>query len=314
MTKIALCVASEAREAKPHALTQHRTPVLVRSCVSLAISITMDSFMDKMKSPFKGDKDKPTESTPLAGYTSESAKEDLQKANAYAVEKAKELRVMAREGDFSIRIFALLGGLAMCIVSIIGFVNTILHFHFVSAFVEVYTFFLGIVVILLEGTNMPFIKTSVREKVSKYALFLNFVWGRGILFFVAGTLELTQTGLADLIVGTYMCLIGIVYIAVGIQTLKKLQTLRTQLFTPTQLRDKFNSADSDNTGTLTMGQFKVLTDNMGLDFNRRETEAVFMSMDKDNNDVLTFEEFENWWINFDESYSDPRSLPPLQSI
>jgi hypothetical protein len=53
---------------------------------------------------------------------------------------------------------------------------------------------------------------------------------------------------------------------------------------------------------------------MGLDFNRRETEAVFMSMDKDNNDVLTFEEFENWWINFDESYSDPRSLPPLQSI
>jgi hypothetical protein len=63
-----------------------------------------------------------------------------------------------------------------------------------------------------------------------------------------------------------------------------------------------------------MGQFKVLTDNMGLDFNRRETEAVFMSMDKDNNDVLTFEEVENWWINFDDSYSDPRSLPPLQSI
>lgn len=274
--------------------------------------------MDKIKSPFKGDKNNATESTPFASagaYTSESAKEDLQKANAYAVEQAKELKIMAREGDFSIRIFALLGGLAMCIVSAYGFVKTILHFHFVDTFVELYTFCLGIIIILLEGTNMPFVKQSVRQNVSKYALFLNFVWGRGILFFVSGTLQLTQSGIPDLIVGGYMCLIGIVYIFVGIQTSKKLQTLRSQLFTPTQLRDKFNSADSDNTGTLTMGQFKVLTDNMGLDLNRRETEAVFMCMDKDNNDVLTFEEFQDWWINWDDSAnSDPRSLSPLQSI
>lgn len=275
----------------------------------------MDSIMDKISSPFKKDKGGgASESTPLAGnYTAESAKEDLQKANVYAVEKAKELRVMAREGDFSIRIFALLGGLAMCVVSIIGFVTAILHFHGVNAFIEVWTFCLGVIIILLEGTKMPFIKESVRQKVSKFALFLNFVWGRGILFFVAGTLELTQTGLADIIVGSYMCLIGIAYVYVGVQTAKKLRKLRQEAFSPLQLRSKFNEADTDNTGTLTMGQFKVLTDNMGLDLNRRETEAAFICMDKNSNDILTFEEFQDWWTNFDsEEHED--SSNPIHSV
>lgn len=272
----------------------------------------MSSLMDKIKisSPFSKGSGGATESTPLAagGYIAESATEDLQKANAYAVEKAKELRIQAREGDFSIRLLALLGGVAMCIVSAIGFVTTFLHFRGVSAFIEIYTFCLGVVVILLEGTKMPFVKESVRRNVSKYALFLNFLWGRGILYFVAGTLELTQTGIPDLVVGAYMCLIGIAYVVVGVKTAKKLRTLRQEIFSPLQLRSKFNDADTDNTGTLTMGQFKVLTDKMGLDMNRRETEAAFMSMDKDSNDVLSFEEFQDWWTNFDAE-DQPSSIP-----
>jgi hypothetical protein len=228
------------------------------------------------------------------------------------VEKAKELRVMARQGDFSIRILALFGGVAMCIVSAFGFVSTILHFHGISALIEVYTFAMGVIVILLESSKMPFIKDSFRLQVNKYALFLKFVWGRGILFFVAGTLELTQTGLADMIVGCYMCLLGILYIYYGQATAKKMRTLRQELYSPLQLRSKFNDADKDGNGTLTMGQFKALTDSMGLDMNRRETEAAFMCMDKNDDSVLTFDEFQSWWNTFDDQ--DQHESGPIDSV
>lgn len=269
--------------------------------------------MNSITSPFKGGGDAANENTPLAASAgAASLAENAQAANDYALEKAKELRVLAREGDFSIRLFALIGGVAMCVVSVFGFVGTALHFHGVAALLDVYTFCLGFVVILLEGPKMPFIKDTFRQKVSKYALFLKFVWGRGILFFVAGTLQLTQSGIADLIVGVYMCLVGVAYIYYGQKTAKKLRTLRQELFSPLQLRSKFNDADKDGTGKLTLGQFKALTDSMGLDMNRREMEAAFMCMDKDDDSFLTFDEFENWWTNWDDA--DQPSPSPIDSV
>lgn len=255
---------------------------------------TMDKVMNKISSSFKKGAD---ENTPLAASAgaSSSIASNAQQANDYAIEKAKELRIMAREGDFSIRLLALIGGVGMCAVSAFGFISTLLHFHGISALLEVYTFCLGVIVILLESSNMPFISENFRQNLANYANFLTFVWGRGILYFVAGTLELTQTGIPDMIVGCYMCLLGIAYIIIGRKTAKKLRTMRSELFSPLQLRSKFNEADKDGTGTLTMGQFKALTDSMGLDMNRRETEAAFMCMDKNDNSQLTFDEFENWW-------------------
>ena len=288
----------------------------VHSC-SKAVSPSIDIMSGIFKNPFKGkDGGSAGESTPLAASSSNPTgqassiftSENAQKANQYAKEKAKELRIMAREGDFSIRLLALIGGVAMCIVSAFGFITTFTAFHGVSALVELYTFCLGVIIILLEGTKMPLINDRFRQNLSKYALFLKFVWGRGILYFIAGTLQLTQSGIADLIVGGYMCLVGIAYIYVGRKTAQKLRTLRQELFSPSQLRSKFDEADTDRTGSLTMGQFKVLTDNMGLDMNRREIEAGFMCMDKQDDGLLTFDEFSTWWNDWDDQgqhASDP---------
>ena len=100
-----------------------------------------------------------------------------------------ELRTMANEGYLPIRVLAQIGGLAMIVLSIIGFINAIIHLNFLDALVEVYTFLLGIVVIILETKAFP---KSVEQSLNKYALFLTFVWGRGCLYFVAGSLQATQ--------------------------------------------------------------------------------------------------------------------------
>lgn len=134
---------------------------------------------------------------PQADYGLEGAPSDSKsviaetasRAGKMAQDKMKELRAMASEGYLPLRVLAQLGGLAMIILSIIGFISAILHLDILSACVEVYTFLLGVVVIILETKAFP---KRFEQSLNKYALFLRFVWGRGCLYFVAGTLQATQ--------------------------------------------------------------------------------------------------------------------------
>jgi len=123
---------------------------------------------------------------PQAEYGLEEAPSGI---SAMAKEKMKELRTMANEGYLPIRLLAQIGGLAMIVLSIMGFVASIIHLQFLDALVEVYTFLLGFVVIILETKAFP---KRFEQGLNKYALFLRFVWGRGCLYFVSGSLQATQ--------------------------------------------------------------------------------------------------------------------------
>ena len=118
-------------------------------------------------------------------FTSETAS----KAGQFAKHKISELKTMASDGHISIRVLAEIGGLSMCLLSVMGFVVNIINLAFLGALVEVYTFLMGLVVIILESKAFP---KRYEQALSKYALFLCFVWGRGCLYFVAGSLQATQ--------------------------------------------------------------------------------------------------------------------------
>jgi len=137
-----------------------------------------------------------TESTPLAGasnvVTSQALRNTAAQSKDYAKKKLGEMRQMAKDGDFSIRLFGLFGGIAMVVVSGFGLLGLFLTLQFIQAIVEFYTFLMGFVVIILEsGRQIGFLKKPMAT-LHAYAVFLKFVWGRGALYFVAGSLELTQ--------------------------------------------------------------------------------------------------------------------------
>lgn len=129
----------------------------------------------------------------LEGASSDAGRssiaETASRAGKFAQEKVGELRNYASEGYLPLRVLAQIGGLAMIVLSIMGFIRAIIHLKFLDALVEVYTFLLGIVVIILETKAFP---KRFEQSLSKYALFLRFVWGRGCLYFVAGSLQATQ--------------------------------------------------------------------------------------------------------------------------
>ena len=125
-------------------------------------------------------------------FTSQNAAVAASSAGTFAKDQAVELTQLASNGDFSIRILALLGAIAMVVVSVIGFLGKILTLHFVSALIEVYVFALAIVIIILESAGKIPLPRSFETNVHKYALFLKFVWGRGILYFIGGSLQVSQ--------------------------------------------------------------------------------------------------------------------------
>lgn len=222
-------------------------------------------------------------------------KENFEKAGKAAKEKASEVRTQAQEGDQSLRLLALLGGLVVIVVSGMEIVGKILTFNIIGALIEFYTLLLGVVVVILEGKSV-FLSTGAVQKIHKYALFLKFLWGRGCLYFICGTLQLYQLDLWNLVSGVFMCFVGILFVFVGQRTSYKLKALRKSLYSEQTLHEKFVQADLDGDGGLDLHQFRTLTLTLGLDMTRRETEGAFGHMHStQNGEKLTYDEFKAWW-------------------
>jgi hypothetical protein len=126
--------------------------------------------------------------------------EGLEAAGRFTKEKAMELKAQAQEGDRSLRFLAFIGGIACILVALLELPSKIMGFQFVGAVIDLYIIMLGSVVVILEGKNF-FLSETFVQNLHKYALFLKFLWGRGSLYFICGTLQLVQIDLFNLIAG-----------------------------------------------------------------------------------------------------------------
>lgn len=77
--------------------------------------------------------------------------ENLENAGDIAKSKMMELRASVKTGDWSLRLLALLGGLALIFTAVLECVSKILNVNILGALIEVYVIFLGIIVLVLEG-------------------------------------------------------------------------------------------------------------------------------------------------------------------
>jgi hypothetical protein len=225
-------------------------------------------------------------------------KENIEHIGRAAKEQAVELKKEAQYGDNSLRVLAFIGGVALVIVAGYEIFGELLRFNIIGAVIEIYTLLIGVLVIILEGKN-TFLSVGAVEKIHKYALFLKFLWGRGCLYFICGTLQLYLSNLLNILCGAYMCFVGVLFIFIGQRTAYKLRGLRKSLFTEAALHKKFAESDLDGDGGLNLQQFQNLILSLGLDLTRRETEAAFNHIHKSQSEKLCFEEFHQWWTDTD---------------
>jgi hypothetical protein len=232
-----------------------------------------------------------TLSTPFGGVSAKDAAE----ASNFAKSTAHDLKENLLQGNLSLRVLAILGGLAMIVVSILGFISHLFGFAWISAVFDVYTFFLGTVIVILESSAKLSFLNRLTSKMYRNARFLTYLWGRGIVYFVAGSLEVSQREFLDFIVGSYVCFVGILFIIVGRRASKKLAAARRTACTAEELQENFAKNDVDGEGALTVTQFGEMTKSLGLDMNRREVEAAFIQLDYSQTGRLTYESIQMWW-------------------
>ena len=228
--------------------------------------------------------------------------ENLEQVSKVAAERVEEIRTSLMNGTTPVRVLALIGGVAVAFFAGTGILGALFSFQWDSVIIEIYTFFFGLTMVILESqfVNLP---ENFMEKLYKYCLFLKFIWGRGVLYLITGNLQMAQGGILNLIVGLYVMFVGILYIFVGRSAAKKLSDMKHSIFSEAALQAKFKNADKDKSGAISMEEFHELVKGLDLDMTKREIEGIFFHLDTNDDGKLTYEEFSSWWNDFDASAS-----------
>lgn len=105
--------------------------------------------------------------------------DNFENASDIARNKIRELRHSVKTGDWSLRLLALIGGVSLIFIAVLEFVTKILYLDVLGALIELYIIFLGVIILVLEGSQISLPKKFLHT-LHKYALFLKFIWGKWV--------------------------------------------------------------------------------------------------------------------------------------
>mmetsp|Transcript_10821 Transcript_10821/g.13694 ORF Transcript_10821/g.13694 Transcript_10821/m.13694 type:complete len:246 (+) Transcript_10821:128-865(+) len=236
----------------------------------------------------------------------ENVKQKVTETGKIVEGQMKEFVEMAKNGSTSIRGLALISGFALIISSIYEIFSNAFHFHPTAVLIAFYSLFMGGVAVAMEvdPQALPY-GEKIRAWLIKYIGFVQLSTGRGMFYLVAGSLELTQDNLQATIIGFFTVLIALAYIVVGRRAVGKVKKIRQEVFPPRVLKEKFNSFDTNGDGHLDFKEFHELLLSLDVDITFQGAEMIFVSLDRDMQGGLSYEEFEKFWSE------DPLTMIPV---
>jgi EF-hand domain pair len=140
-------------------------------------------------------------------------------------------------------------------------------------------------------------RAHLRNIMTRNFNILRFVWGRGILYVSAGTINVAQTWLITMISGAVMIVLGILAIILGIHASRKFASLRNSLADESFLLLLFSYYDGDGDGFLEVHQFTSLLSYLGMELDDRYALKAFDTIDRDGDRRISFDEFNHWWTS-----------------
>lgn len=218
-----------------------------------------------------------------------------------------KIESMAQEGPLSFRVLGFLGGLFMMFTSAWSIITRVIVLSPITALISAYTFLFGFFIVILEGKVFIPPLAHFQRRLFFYAHFLSFVSGRGLLYFFAGSLQLSQWHFWEIISGGFMCAIGILSLLTGRASYTKMQQLRMSISDEAFLYQKFKEHDVNADTFLDISEFENLikdllsTGNNGEAemMNNNELEAAFAMIDRDDNRKISLDDFKTWWSNYE---------------
>ena len=207
----------------------------------------------------------------------------------------------AEEGSAFIRVPAFFGALGLIVTAIVATVLEKDAFAFHAIVMGICVLIMGLFILILDGrflvSNPLSTRAHLRNILTRNFNMFRFVWGRGLLYVMAGVINISQMWLMTMISGAFMVVVGIIAIIVGVHASRKFAALRNSLADESFLLLVFSNYDSDGDGSLEPNEFALLLADLGMELDDRYTLKAFNVIDSDSDRRISFEEFNHWWAS-----------------
>jgi hypothetical protein len=229
-------------------------------------------------------------------------------AGLFVQTQAQKLRTRAQQGPLPFSILAFLGGIAMVVTNFFDLLFEIFYLSPMAALMSTYCVIFGLVIIKMEGRRWE-LDTSQLPALYRNVNALKYVWGRGCFYIFAGTIQISKMQIDDLIVGAYICFVGIASVMVGRGTASKLAILSSALEDKQVVCEKFMAYDKDEDGFLTYFEFEKMIKDLGLELDHNELDVALFTVDQDQDDKISYEECIAWWEGFHDASGADQERP-----
>mmetsp|Transcript_35081 Transcript_35081/g.40012 ORF Transcript_35081/g.40012 Transcript_35081/m.40012 type:complete len:264 (-) Transcript_35081:118-909(-) len=212
-------------------------------------------------------------------------------------DQSKDVYKMVTDGPFTVHVFAFFGGIALVFSSIWDFIESFIKVNAGEILISLYTLCLGCLIIIVEGRRLSF-RQALLQKIKFYLRIVDFAWGRGCIYLIAGSLQFVIDNKLNSYVGGYMMLLGGLTILSSFGAGRKLAILRHQIQNKRDLLKNFKKYDVNSNGSLETKEFALLVFDLGVDVTYHELEACFNAIDKNDDECISYDEFQEWWTKW----------------
>jgi len=204
-------------------------------------------------------------------------------------------RGLAERGPPLLQGAALLGGIAMVFSSIKDFYESLQAGMLTPAFtlISFYSWIFGILIVLLEGRIIQLVVQPVHYVVTNYFKALRFLWGRGIFYVFAGSLQFSLVREFSTMSGIYMMILGMCGAIFGTVLHMKLLNICEDTQEETHINAMFELIDNDHDGYIGKEGFRDFVLSTGL-IEEGDIDYDFLSIDTNGDRKITRKELKDW--------------------
>lgn len=210
----------------------------------------------------------------------------------------QDVQYLVEEGPLSFRSLGFVGGFFMILATALDMLENMENILETS--VSIFLFITGLIIIQLEARPFYMQSECIYRSICQLFSSLRYVWGRGFLYLVSGTMQLLLFSKWCMASGIYFILLGIFSVAFGYRASLKLCALRNSIGTKDEIKFMFHSFDSNRDGYLDMEEFRAMLRAMDQNLNNNDFVAAIAAIDLDNKQKISYDDLEAWWEGYNE--------------
>jgi len=225
--------------------------------------------------------------------------------NELATNQLVRWKTYAEEGPCLIQMLAFVLAICAILTTLYDVIVVQKYWSYSVVIVGTHTLSLCGLILVFElrgvGPHSSFdFRAKFRSLCCRYLNILRLLWGRGLLYIFAGSMNVALGWNLTLYTGLGLIVLGIVAIFAGARASFSLDRLRASVTDEVYLWTKFDSVDHDRDELIGVDGFSNLLWSLGLEVSEPYLQQMFVSIDRERRGLISFDQFKTWWFKGQE--------------